>query len=139
MSDLYWDPYDVVIDDDPYPAGGASARRPPSTATRALDFWALSRFHDVESASRDTATFSSAHNTVLENMGPELDDSHMMIFKDPPDHARLRTLVSRAFTPRRISGLEPRIRQICAELLDPHVGSPASTTSPTSPPSCRRR
>ena len=41
---------------------------------------------------------------------------------DPPEHGRLRTLVSRAFTPRRIDGLEPHIRDLCAQLLDPHVG-----------------
>ena len=45
----------------------------------------------------------------------------MMIFLDPPDHTKLRGLVSRAFTPRRISGLDERIRGICADLLDPLV------------------
>lgn len=120
---IYWDPYDVVIDDDPYPVWRRMRDEAPVYRNDRFDFWALSRFHDVEAASRDTTTFSSAHNTVLESMGPELDDSHMMIFRDPPDHGRLRTLVSRAFTPRRISALEPRIREICAELLDPHVGS----------------
>ena len=49
--------------------------------------------------------------------------SGQMIFMDPPDHTSLRSLVSRAFTPRRIGGLESRIRELCAELLDPHVGS----------------
>jgi len=122
-ADISWDPYDIVIDDDPYPVWTKMRDEAPVYRNDRYDFWALSRFHDVEAASRDTTTFSSAHNTVLESMGPELDDSHMMIFTDPPGHARLRTLVSRAFTPRRISGLEPRIRQICAELLDPHVGS----------------
>ena len=47
----------------------------------------------------------------------------MMIFMDPPEHTMLRSLVSRAFTPRRVTALEERIRAVCAELLDPHVGT----------------
>jgi cytochrome P450 len=66
--------------------------------------------------------FSSAHGTVLEFMGPEpLINAQMMIFTDPPLHTELRSLASRAFTPRRASQLETRIREICAELLDPYV------------------
>lgn len=49
----------------------------------------------------------------------------MMIFLDPPDHTRVRSLVSRAFTPRRIEGLQGHIRELCARLLDPHVGAGA--------------
>jgi cytochrome P450 len=50
-------------------------------------------------------------------------NAEMMIFTDPPVHTRLRSLASRAFTPRRVSQLEVKIREICARLLDPHVGS----------------
>jgi cytochrome P450 len=46
----------------------------------------------------------------------------MIIFMDPPEHASLRALVSRAFTPRRVSALEERIRAVCASLLDAQVG-----------------
>lgn len=86
------------------------------------DFWALSRFADVEAAHKDPSTYSSAHGTVLERMVADAPTSHQMIFLDPPDHSMLRRLVSRSFTPRRIDGLEIRIRQICADLLDPYVG-----------------
>lgn len=120
---LGWDPYDVVIDDDPYPAWKRLRDEAPVYVNEEYGFFALSRFADVEAASRDTATFSSAHTTVLETLGPDKAPQRMMIFLDPPDHTKLRGLVSRAFTPRRISGLDERIRGICADLLDPLVGS----------------
>jgi cytochrome P450 len=120
---VYWDPYDIEIDDDPYPAWKRLRDEAPVYFNERFGFYALSRFADVVAASRDTATFSSAHTTVLESMGPEVSDQRLMIFMDPPDHTKLRGLVSRAFTPRRISGLDGRIREICASLLDPLVGS----------------
>ena len=71
----------------------------------------------------DTTTFSSAHMTVLEMMGPEKQSGGMMIFMDPPEHTNLRKLVSRAFTPRAINGLEDRVRRLCAGYLDQFVGA----------------
>jgi cytochrome P450 len=56
-------------------------------------------------------------------MDREMGAAGSMIFMDPPDHTSLRSLVSRAFTPRRTGGLEGRISELCAELLDPFVGS----------------
>jgi cytochrome P450 len=88
-----------------------------------FDFWALTRFADVQSASADPKTFLSSRGTVLELMGTNLADTSMMIFLDPPEHEALRALVSRAFTPKRVSALETRIRQVCASLLDPLVGT----------------
>jgi cytochrome P450 len=87
------------------------------------DFYALSRFQDVEAAHRDHDTFSSAHGTTLETMAPEPVDTGMIIWLDPPKHTILRKLVSRAFTVRRISQIEDRIRELCVRLLDPHIGS----------------
>ena len=122
-TELYWDPFDTEIDRDPYPTWKRLRDEAPLYRNDAHDFWALSRFADVEAAHKDPATFSSAHSTVLEFMGPEpLVNREMMIFADPPQHTRLRSLASRAFTPRRVSQLEGRIREICAELLDPLVG-----------------
>ncbi|MBV9411554.1 MAG: cytochrome P450, partial [Acidimicrobiia bacterium] len=62
--------------------------------------------------------------TVLEIMGPDLSRTGQMIFLDPPEHTSLRQLVSRAFTPRRVSAVEARVRELCGELLDPFVGAP---------------
>jgi cytochrome P450 len=118
-----WDPYDEQLDDDPYPTWAALRDHVPVYRNDRYDFWALSRFHDVEAASKDVVTFSSAKGTVLERMGGDLASSGMMIFLDPPEHSRLRTMVSRALTPRRVAELEVRVRTICAELLDPWIGA----------------
>jgi cytochrome P450 len=122
MADLAWDPFDVVVDEDPYPMWKRLRDEQPLYRNEQYDFWALSRYEDVATAHRDAATFSSAHGTVLEIMQPEPIPGGLIIFMDPPKHDILRALVSRAFTPRRVSGLEVRIRELCGELLDPHVG-----------------
>ena len=116
---LRYDPYDYAIDADPHPVWRRMRDEAPLYRNEEHDFYALSRFQDVMEASLDTATFSSAHGTVLDLMRPEPMDSPMMIFSDPPEHIRLRKLVSRAFSPRRISGLEPRIREIARSYLEP--------------------
>jgi len=117
-EELYWDPFDVEIDADPYDIWRRLRDEQPVYRNDRYDFWALSRFEDVEAAHRDPKTFSSAHGTVLEIMGPGEIGSQMMIFVDPPDHTRLRALVSRAFTPRRIGALEDRVRELCRDFLD---------------------
>src|SRR5437773_1227634 len=105
-SELYWDPFDTDIDTAPYAIWQRLRDEAPVYRNEKFDFWALSRFADVEAAHRDPATFSSRHGTVLEIMQPEPVPTGMMIFQDPPVHTRLRALVSRAFTPRRVAGLE---------------------------------
>jgi cytochrome P450 len=88
------------------------------------DFFALSRFADVDKAVVDHGTYSSARGVILELIKANLEiPSGMLIFEDPPIHDVHRKLLSRMFTPRRIAALEPMIRQFCAELLDPLVGS----------------
>lgn len=51
--------------------------------------------------------------------------NRLMLFIDPPDHTRLRALVSKAFTPRRVTGLEPRISEMVDGLLDPILAAGA--------------
>src|SRR5690348_11179312 len=122
---LVYDPYDYQIDANPHPIWKRLRDEAPVYYNERLDFYALSRFDDVLAAHLDPATFSSAHTTVLEMMAEEIDDfaQALMIFMDPPQHTRYRKLVSRAFTPRHISALEPRIRDIAAGFLDEFVGS----------------
>jgi cytochrome P450 len=116
---VYWDPFDTVIDAEPYEIWRRMRDEAPLYRNEQYDFWAVSRYADVEAAHRDPATFSSGHGTVLEIMGPDPLPSALMIFQDPPEHTRLRAMVSRAFTPRRVSALEAHIRDLCAELLAP--------------------
>jgi cytochrome P450 len=119
-TDLVWDPFDTEIDADPYETWRRMRDEAPLYRNDEYDFWALSRFADVEAAHRDPITFCSGHGTVLELMSAQRFDTGQMIFVDPPEHTRLRALASRAFTPRRVAQLEQHIRDLCAELLDPH-------------------
>src|SRR4029077_7265461 len=76
-------------------------------------------FQDVRDASLDWSTYSSAEGTTLERIDPRLFEARpMMIFLDPPRHDRLRKLVSRAFTPRRLAALEAFVRTTVIRLLD---------------------
>jgi cytochrome P450 len=119
---IYWDPYDADIDNDAHVIWAALRDGAPVYRNDRYDFWALSRFHDVEAAHRNPTTYSSSHGTLLERMGPDRIGGGMMIFCDPPDHTKLRSLVSRALTPRRVAALENGVRAMCAELLDPQIG-----------------
>jgi cytochrome P450 len=121
-TELYWDPMDEALDDDPHPIWRRMRDEAPLYWNEQYGFWALSRFADVEAAHRDPATFSSAHGTVLEMMGGDMAATGLIIFMDPPDHTILRSLVARAFTPRRMAALDDDIRSICAELLDGLAG-----------------
>ena len=122
-AEPYWDPFDVDLDDEPHGVWRQLRDDVPVYRNDRYDFWALSRHADVEAAHRDPATFSSAHGTVLDIMGPDMSSTGLIIFMDPPDHTILRALVSRAFTPRRMGEMEAEVREICAELLDPFVGA----------------
>jgi cytochrome P450 len=87
------------------------------------DFWALTRYEDCLQAFIDHETWSSAYGTVLELMNGKVFEAPMIIFMDPPRQTRMRNLVSKAFTPRRIAELEPRIRAIAVRYLDRLVGA----------------
>jgi cytochrome P450 len=119
----YWDPIDVEIDTSPYEAWRRLRDEAPVYRNDDLDFYALSRYADIEAAHRDPATFSSEHGTVLELMTSGPINMAQMIFMDPPEHTRTRALVSRAFTPKRVSQMEEPIRRICTDLLDAQAGA----------------
>jgi len=123
VVDLYWDPFDVDLDTDPYETWQRMRDEAPVYWNERHGFFALSRYEDVNAAHRDPKTFLSGRGTVLELMGHRLDhQAGMVIFMDPPQHETMRALVSRAFTPRRVAALEERIRNFCREHLDPQVG-----------------
>lgn len=120
---LYWDPFDEGIKADPHRVWKRLRDEAPVYYNNRYDFWALSRFDDVDAAHRDPTTYSSAHGTVLELMSEEKLGGGLMIFMDPPEHTSLRRLVSRSFTPRRMATLEEEIRDVCIGLLDAQIGS----------------
>ncbi len=122
--DLYYDPYDFAIDADPYPIWKRLRDERPLYHNERYDFFALSRFDDVEACSRDWPTYISGKGTLLELIRSDMTmPPGMIIFEDPPDHDVHRSLLSRVFTPRRVAAIEPQIREFCARSLDPLVGA----------------
>jgi cholest-4-en-3-one 26-monooxygenase len=85
----------------------------PETGT---PFWVLSKYEDVVTVSQDSATFSSARGTNIEDLdgGTEL----MMLNMDPPRHTKLRNLISKGFTPKMVRAMEPHIREITNSIID---------------------
>jgi cytochrome P450 len=118
---LEFDPYSPRLHEDPYPVYRELRDAHPVFRNEKLDFWALSRFADVEAALLDPETYCSGQGIAvglkgLHQSGP--GKTPMLIMMDGPRHTRMRGIVSRAFTPRRVAGLESRIREIARELLD---------------------
>jgi hypothetical protein len=118
-----YDPYSYELDADPYPLYRWMQEHAPVYRNERLDFFALTRFDDVLEAFLDWRRYSSARGTVLELMGTPVGGP-LIIFMDPPRQTRLRNLVSRAFTPRRVAELEPAIRAIASGYLDGLRGRP---------------
>ena len=106
--------------DDPYDMYRSLRDEAPCYHNDDLGFWALSRFDDVVAAQRDWATFSNAHGLRLDQLNdPENRARDLnIIFMDPPAHDRMRRLVSRAFTPRAITRMEPVAHRVISQYLD---------------------
>jgi cytochrome P450 len=123
-NDVYFDPYDVELNADPYPMFRRLREEAPLYYNEQHDFYALSRFADVDDAIVDYQTFRSARGAIIELIRANLEmPSGVLIFEDPPIHDIHRKLLSRMFTPRKINDLEPKIREFCARSLDPLVGT----------------
>jgi len=117
-------PFSYDFHEDPYPTYRWLRDHAPLYRNERMDFWAVSRFADVMNAYIDWQTYSSVEGLILERLDPKyLEATPMMIFQDPPRHDRLRKLVSRAFTPRRVAELEPFVRDMAARLLEPLVAA----------------
>ena len=124
-SGAYYDPYDVEINADPYPAFARLREEAPVFHNEEYDFWALSRATDVEHAFIDWRTFSNSRGDILDVIKANLDlPPGIVLFEDPPLHAMHRSLMSRVFSPRRVAGLEEEIRALCGRCLDRLVGEP---------------
>jgi len=115
-----FDPYDYATQEDPYPTYAWLRDHAPAYHNEELDFWALSRHADVYAAVRDDVTFSSAMGVSLDPTawGPNAHRIMSFLAMDAPHQTRLRKLVSRGFTPRRVAELEPSIRRITRQHLD---------------------
>lgn len=123
-SELFYDPYDVELNADPYPLFQRLREEAPLSYNEQHNFYALSRFDDVHAALNDHETFSSARGNILEliKAGWPIPPG-VFLMEDPPLHDMYRKTLSRLFTPRKMREVEATARQFCAESLDPFVGT----------------
>src|SRR5262245_35863267 len=121
---VYWDPWDVDIYADPYPTFRRLRAEAPLYYNERHDFFAVSRYEDVERGLHDKETFISGRGAILELIKANVQlPPGTLIFEDPPRHTIYRNLLSRVFTPRRMSAIEPQVREYCAASLDPLTGT----------------
>jgi cytochrome P450 len=124
QSDVYYDPYDIGINADPYPVFRRLREEAPLYHNDVHDFYAVSRYEDVERGLVDHKTYISGRGAILEIIKADMEmPPGTVIFEDPPIHSAHRGLLSRVFTPKKMNALEPQIREFCARSLDPLVGS----------------
>ena len=121
MKPIDFNPYHYEFHDDPYPMYARLRAEAPVYYNAELGFYALARHADVLSAFKDTERLSSSLGVTLDPAatGPHAELASSFLAMDPPRHTRMRNLVSRGFTPRRVAKLEDRIRELAAEYLDP--------------------
>ena len=114
------DPYDYDFHEDPYPYYKRLRDEAPLYRNDELKFWALSRHRDVLQGFRNSTTLSNRDGVSLDpvSRGPHASKTMSFLAMDDPAHLRLRTLVSKGFTPRRIRELEPRVTELAVQHLD---------------------
>jgi cytochrome P450 len=114
------DPYDYDFHEDPYPYYRRLRDEAPLYRNDDLGFWALSRHQDVHQGFRNSTTLSNRDGVSLDpvSRGPHASKTMSFLAMDDPAHLRLRTLVSKGFTPRRIRELEPRVTELAVQHLD---------------------
>jgi cytochrome P450 len=115
---MLYDPYSRAMQEDPFPGYRHFLEHEPCTHNPRMDFYALFRFEDVWDATLDWKTYSSSLGPSLENRGAIPGELFSIIGMDPPRHTRLRNIVSRGFTPRRIGALEAEVRRLASHYLD---------------------
>ncbi|MGE5290892.1 MAG: cytochrome P450 [Micromonosporaceae bacterium] len=119
-AQVRFDPYDYSVHEDPYPTYARLRGEAPLYRNDELDFWALSRHADVAAGFRDFERFSSANGVSLDPSawGPHAYRTMSFLALDPPRHTRMRALVSRGFTPRRVQDLKTRVLSLTRHHLD---------------------
>ena len=123
-ADLYYDPFDIHIDVDPHPVWHRMRDEAPLWYNEKHDFFALSRWDDVEAGLKNWETFRSGKGSTLEIIKANIDiPPGIILFEDPPVHDVHRALMSRVFTPKKMNALEGDVREFCARALDPLMGS----------------
>ncbi len=114
--------FDRSVRENPYPFYAALREEAAAVQVEPLGAWLVTRYDEVVEVLRQPGIYSSEamRAAVMQGRTPSSEDDGpppMLITTDPPRHDRLRELVNRGFTPRRIGDLEPRIREICDEIV----------------------
>jgi hypothetical protein len=119
LEPVVFDPYDYAIQDDPYPTYRRLRLEQPLHHNVEHDFWVLSRYADIHAAVRDDDTFSNAMGVTLDASAwsPQAHQVMSFLAMDPPEASRLRRLVSKGFTPRRVRELQGDIQRITDHYL----------------------
>ncbi|MER7544496.1 cytochrome P450 [Spirillospora sp. NPDC127506] len=120
-AQVSYSPFDYAVHEDPYPLYARLREEAPLYRNDEIGFWALSRHADVAAAFRDHATFSSSHGVSVEPSawGPHAHRTMSFLALDPPRHTRMRALVSKGFTPRRVKEMADDIRRLTLRHLEP--------------------
>jgi cytochrome P450 len=122
--ELYYDPYDPDIDDNPYPVWKRMREEAPLYYNEKYNFYALSRYEDVARELPNWETYRSGRGTTADILFNNIEvPPGILLFEDPPLHDLHRRLLSRVFTPRRMLAVESLAREFCSGELDPLIGS----------------
>ncbi|KUH69536.1 cytochrome [Mycolicibacterium novocastrense] len=122
--DLYYDPFDFDIDDDPYPIWKRMRDEAPLYYNEKYNFFALSRYDDVAKGLHDWETYRSGKGTTMDVIMSGVDvPPGVILFEDPPLHDIHRRVLSKVFTPRRMEAIEDLVRQFCVRALDSLAGA----------------
>jgi len=116
-SELEFNPYDPAFNADPYPTYHRLRAEDPVHRTP-MGFWILTRYDDVATVLRDARFGRKGFDELIRGTFGESSFEQAMLFRDPPDHTRLRALVSKAFTPRVIEEMRAKIQKTVDALLD---------------------
>ncbi len=121
VAPLAYSPYDYRIHEDPYPTYARLRAEAPVFYNEELDFFAYARHADVLAAFRDVDRYSNAYGVSLDPaaFGPDAHRAMSFLAMDPPRHTRMRSIVGKSFTPRRVAAMEEGIRSLAVAHLGP--------------------
>lgn len=115
-----FDPYAYDFHEDPYPTYARLRHEAPVYYNAKMNFWALARHGDVRTGFRDSVNLSNAWGVSMDpsSYGPDAHKSMSFLAMDDPKHMRIRKLVSKGFTPRRVNDLTDRITALTQQHWD---------------------
>ena len=121
VAPLSYSPYDYGMHEDPYPTYARLRAEAPVFYNEELDFFAYARHADVLAAFRDVDHYSNAYGVSLDPgaFGPDAHRAMSFLAMDPPRHTRMRSIVGKSFTPRRVAAMEDNIRALAVAYLAP--------------------